>query len=109
MLDPVIYTLEATLEVLYTCSITYFLSSFLQFSFPSKYLILFSLSHVHLPFSLSRLDWSSLLGEHSLHSIGRQLKEACRMCGISAADSPTILSACLVAMEPQGSFVVMPG
>lgn len=33
----------------------------------------------------------------------------CRMCGISAADSPSILSACLVAMEPQGSFVVMPG
>lgn len=31
------------------------------------------------------------------------------MCGISAADSPTILSACLVALEPQGSFVVMPG
>ncbi|XP_070706979.1 mediator of RNA polymerase II transcription subunit 13-like [Pempheris klunzingeri] len=53
-------------------------------------------------------DWSSLLGEHSLHSIGRQLKEACRMCGISAADSPAILSACLVAMEPQGSLVVMP-
>ncbi|TMS08129.1 Mediator of RNA polymerase II transcription subunit 13-like [Larimichthys crocea] len=39
---------------------------------------------------------------------GRQLREACRMCGISAADSPTILSACLVAMEPQGSLVVMP-
>ncbi|XP_068190986.1 mediator of RNA polymerase II transcription subunit 13-like isoform X3 [Antennarius striatus] len=53
-------------------------------------------------------DWSSLLGEHSLHSVGRQLREACRMCGISAADSPTILSACLVAMEPQGSLVVMP-
>uniref|UniRef100_A0A3Q4B4R3 Mediator of RNA polymerase II transcription subunit 13 n=1 Tax=Mola mola TaxID=94237 RepID=A0A3Q4B4R3_MOLML len=53
-------------------------------------------------------DWSLLLGEHSLHSIGRLLKEACRMCGISAADSPTILSACLVAMEPQGSLVVMP-
>uniref|UniRef100_A0A671YVW6 Mediator of RNA polymerase II transcription subunit 13 n=1 Tax=Sparus aurata TaxID=8175 RepID=A0A671YVW6_SPAAU len=53
-------------------------------------------------------DWSSLLGEHSLHSIGRQLKEACRICGISAADSPSILSACLVAMEPQGSLVVMP-
>ncbi|XP_069571315.1 mediator of RNA polymerase II transcription subunit 13-like isoform X1 [Brachyistius frenatus] len=53
-------------------------------------------------------DWSSLLGEHSLHSIGRQLREACRMCGISAADSPTILSACLVAMEPQGSLVIMP-
>uniref|UniRef100_A0A672ZJ14 Mediator of RNA polymerase II transcription subunit 13 n=1 Tax=Sphaeramia orbicularis TaxID=375764 RepID=A0A672ZJ14_9TELE len=53
-------------------------------------------------------DWSSLLGEHSLHSLGRQLREACRVCGISAADSPTILSACLVAMEPQGSFVIMP-
>ncbi|XP_061888240.1 mediator of RNA polymerase II transcription subunit 13-like isoform X1 [Entelurus aequoreus] len=53
-------------------------------------------------------DWSSLLGEHSLHSIGRQLREACRMCGISAADTPSILSACLVAMEPQGSLVVMP-
>ncbi|XP_036436074.1 mediator of RNA polymerase II transcription subunit 13-like isoform X4 [Colossoma macropomum] len=53
-------------------------------------------------------DWSLLLGEHSLHSISRQLREACRMCGISAADSPSILSACLVSMEPQGSFVVMP-
>ncbi|KAG7476435.1 hypothetical protein MATL_G00082940, partial [Megalops atlanticus] len=53
-------------------------------------------------------DWSVLLGEHSLHSISRQLREACRICGISAADSPSILSACLVAMEPQGSFVVMP-
>ncbi|KAM6902172.1 mediator of RNA polymerase II transcription subunit 13-like [Xenentodon cancila] len=53
-------------------------------------------------------DWSSLLGEHSLHSIGRQLKDACRLCGISAAESPAILSACLVAMEPQGSFVIMP-
>lgn len=60
-------------------------------------------------FMLSQTDWSSLLGEHSLHSIGRQLREACRMCGISAADSPSILSACLVAMEPQGSFVIMPG
>ncbi|XP_061590092.1 mediator of RNA polymerase II transcription subunit 13-like isoform X2 [Cololabis saira] len=53
-------------------------------------------------------DWSSLLGEHSLHSIGRQLKDACRMCGISPVESPAILSACLVAMEPQGSLVVMP-
>ena len=31
------------------------------------------------------------------------------MCGISASDTPSILSACLVAMEPQGSFVIMPG
>uniref|UniRef100_A0A3P8YBA1 Mediator of RNA polymerase II transcription subunit 13 n=1 Tax=Esox lucius TaxID=8010 RepID=A0A3P8YBA1_ESOLU len=53
-------------------------------------------------------DWSVLLGEYSLHSISRQLKEACRMCGISSGDSPSILSACLVAMEPQGSIVVMP-
>uniref|UniRef100_A0A672RHU9 Mediator of RNA polymerase II transcription subunit 13 n=1 Tax=Sinocyclocheilus grahami TaxID=75366 RepID=A0A672RHU9_SINGR len=53
-------------------------------------------------------DWSVLLGEHSLHSIGSQLREACLMCGLSTADSPSILSACLVSMEPQGSFVVMP-
>ncbi|XP_061118903.1 mediator of RNA polymerase II transcription subunit 13-like isoform X1 [Conger conger] len=53
-------------------------------------------------------DWSILLGERSLQSISRQLREACGMCGISASDSPSILSACLVAMEPQGSFVVMP-
>ncbi|XP_042571821.1 mediator of RNA polymerase II transcription subunit 13-like isoform X4 [Cyprinus carpio] len=53
-------------------------------------------------------DWSVLLGEHSLHSTGRQLREACLMCGLSTADSPSILSACLVSMEPQGSFVVMP-
>lgn len=53
-------------------------------------------------------DWSILLGECSLQTISKQLKEVCRMCGISSADSPSILSACLVAMEPQGSFVVMP-
>ncbi|XP_033845469.1 mediator of RNA polymerase II transcription subunit 13-like isoform X1 [Periophthalmus magnuspinnatus] len=53
-------------------------------------------------------DWSSLLGEHSLLSMSRKLRESCRMCGMSASDSPSILSACLVAMEPQGSFVIMP-
>lgn len=53
-------------------------------------------------------DWSILLGECSLQTISKRLKDVCRMCGISAADSPSILSACLVAMEPQGSFVVMP-
>ncbi|XP_013926748.1 PREDICTED: mediator of RNA polymerase II transcription subunit 13-like [Thamnophis sirtalis] len=53
-------------------------------------------------------DWSILLGECSLQTISKQLKEVCLMCGISSADSPSILSACLVAMEPQGSFVVMP-
>ncbi|XP_076868110.1 mediator of RNA polymerase II transcription subunit 13-like isoform X2 [Brachyhypopomus gauderio] len=53
-------------------------------------------------------DWSVLLGEHSLHAISRQLREACRMCSMSAMDTPSVLSACLVSMEPQGSFVVMP-
>nr|KAF6282495.1 mediator complex subunit 13L [Myotis myotis] len=53
-------------------------------------------------------DWSILLGECSLQTISKRLKDMCRMCGISATDSPSILSACLVAMEPQGSFVVMP-
>lgn len=68
-----------------------------------------SFERVPLIYCLPGLDWSSLLGEHSLHSVGRQLREACRMCEISAAESPTIVSACLVAMEPQGSLVVMPG
>lgn len=54
-------------------------------------------------------DWSILLSRRNLQSISKRLKETCRMCGISAADTPSILSACLVAMEPQGSFVVMPG
>lgn len=58
---------------------------------------------------LSFLDWSILLSRRNLQSLSKRLKETCRMCGISAADTPSILSACLVAMEPQGSFVIMPG
>lgn len=54
-------------------------------------------------------DWSILLSRRNLQSLSKRLKETCRMCGISAADTPSILSACLVAMEPQGSFVIMPG
>ncbi|XP_067113442.1 mediator of RNA polymerase II transcription subunit 13a [Osmerus mordax] len=53
-------------------------------------------------------DWSILLSRRNLQSLSRRLKEMCRMCGISASDTPSILSACLVAMEPQGSFVIMP-
>uniref|UniRef100_A0A8C4WU81 Mediator of RNA polymerase II transcription subunit 13 n=1 Tax=Eptatretus burgeri TaxID=7764 RepID=A0A8C4WU81_EPTBU len=54
-------------------------------------------------------DWSMLLGRRSLQSLSLRLKETCRqLCGISAADSPVILSACLVAIEPQGSFFIMP-
>uniref|UniRef100_A0A3B4XMU6 Mediator of RNA polymerase II transcription subunit 13 n=1 Tax=Seriola lalandi dorsalis TaxID=1841481 RepID=A0A3B4XMU6_SERLL len=53
-------------------------------------------------------DWSILLSRRNLQSLSKRLKETCRMCGISAADTPSILSACLVAMEPQGSFVIMP-
>ncbi|CAF88983.1 unnamed protein product, partial [Tetraodon nigroviridis] len=53
-------------------------------------------------------DWSILLSRRNLQSLSKRLKETCRMCGISAADTPSILSACLVAMEPQVSFVIMP-
>lgn len=60
-----------------------------------------------LPGSFS--DWSILLSRRNLQSLSKRLKETCRMCGISAADTPSILSACLVAMEPQGSFVILPG
>ena len=54
-------------------------------------------------------DWSILLSRRNLQSLSKRLKETCRMCGISAADTPSILSVCLVAMEPQGSFIIMPG
>lgn len=54
-------------------------------------------------------DWSILLSRRNLQSLSRRLKEMCRMCGISSADSPSILSACLVALEPQATFVIMPG
>ncbi|KAJ8280824.1 hypothetical protein GJAV_G00059490 [Gymnothorax javanicus] len=53
-------------------------------------------------------DWSILLTRRSLQSLSKRLKEMCKMCGISSADTPSILSTCLVAMEPQGSFVIMP-
>ncbi|KAG5836638.1 hypothetical protein ANANG_G00230520 [Anguilla anguilla] len=53
-------------------------------------------------------DWSVLLSRRSLQSLSKRLKEMCKTCAISAADTPSILSTCLVAMEPQGSFVIMP-
>ncbi|KAJ4935384.1 hypothetical protein JOQ06_016920 [Pogonophryne albipinna] len=53
-------------------------------------------------------DWSILLSRRNLQSLSKRLKETCKLCGISAADTPSILSVCLVAMEPQGSFVIMP-
>lgn len=63
-----------------------------------------------LPFVFATLlDWSILLSRRNLQSLSRRLKEMCRMCGISASDTPSILSVCLVAMEPQGSFFIMPG
>lgn len=54
-------------------------------------------------------DWSILLSRRNLQSLSRRLREMCRMCGISASDTPSILSVCLVAIEPQGSFFIMPG
>lgn len=71
-----------------------------------------SVSLVHSSLLLSSLDvpdWSILLSRRNLQSLSRRLKEMCRMCGISASDTPSILSVCLVAMEPQGSFIIMPG
>ncbi|XP_061754186.1 mediator of RNA polymerase II transcription subunit 13a [Nerophis ophidion] len=52
-------------------------------------------------------DWSILLSRRNLQSLSRRLKEMCRMCGISTSDTPSILSVCLVAMEPQESFIIM--
>lgn len=73
---------------------------------------LVSIKHFPLHYchsSASPPDWSILLSRRNLQSLSRRLKEMCRMCGISASDTPSILSVCLVAMEPQGSFFIMPG
>ncbi|CDQ73599.1 unnamed protein product, partial [Oncorhynchus mykiss] len=96
--DHIILTTSTTIIVVSSevlCYLTFILSYSLNNS---------SLSSLSPSFP----DWSILLSRRNLQSLCRRLKEMCRMCGISASDTPSILSACLVAMEPQCSFVIMP-
>ncbi|XP_022252364.1 mediator of RNA polymerase II transcription subunit 13-like isoform X2 [Limulus polyphemus] len=54
-------------------------------------------------------DWASLLGRKSLLRYTRQLRQLCSQCAVlSAVDIPCILSACLVSLEPDSSFRIMP-
>ncbi|KFM61514.1 Mediator of RNA polymerase II transcription subunit 13, partial [Stegodyphus mimosarum] len=53
--------------------------------------------------------WASLLSRKSLQSYARHLKELCGECAISGiADTPSILSVCLVSLEPDSSLRLMP-
>ncbi|XP_050718290.1 mediator of RNA polymerase II transcription subunit 13-like isoform X3 [Eriocheir sinensis] len=53
--------------------------------------------------------WSSLLSRKSLIQASKNLKEMCKQCAyLFPGDSPCILSACLVSMEADSSFRMMP-
>ncbi|XP_078680672.1 mediator of RNA polymerase II transcription subunit 13-like [Branchiostoma floridae x Branchiostoma belcheri] len=50
-------------------------------------------------------DWSSLLSRQRILKSSRNLKEVCRMCSMSPqCDCPTILSACMVSLEPESAL-----
>lgn len=53
-------------------------------------------------------DWASLLSRKSLLRYSRQLRELCHQCAVlGPPDSPAILSACLVSLEPDSALRVM--
>nr|XP_045597033.1 mediator of RNA polymerase II transcription subunit 13-like isoform X1 [Procambarus clarkii] len=53
--------------------------------------------------------WSSLLSRKSLTQASKNLKEMCKQCAyLFPGAAPCILSACLVSMEPDSSFRMMP-
>lgn len=53
--------------------------------------------------------WSSLLSRKSLIQASKHLKEMCKQCAyLFPGDAPCILSACLVSMEADSSFRMMP-
>jgi mediator of RNA polymerase II transcription subunit 13 len=54
-------------------------------------------------------SWSSLLSRKSLLRASNQLKESCRQCNLQfPGDSPCVLSACLVSLEPDSCLRLMP-
>ncbi|XP_074640708.1 mediator of RNA polymerase II transcription subunit 13-like [Tubulanus polymorphus] len=53
--------------------------------------------------------WAGLLSKKNLLRVSKRIKEICGSCShLSNNETPCILSACLVSMEPQGTFQVMP-
>jgi len=54
-------------------------------------------------------SWSTLLSRKSLLRASNQLKDACRQCSLQyPLDTPCVLSACLVSLEPDSSLRLMP-
>ncbi|XP_023293764.2 mediator of RNA polymerase II transcription subunit 13 isoform X3 [Lucilia cuprina] len=51
-------------------------------------------------------SWSYLLGKSNLQKVTKQLKDMCKQCQLMYP--PTILSACLVTLEPDAKLRVMP-
>lgn len=53
-------------------------------------------------------DWATLLSRKSLLRYSRQLRELCHQCAVlGPPDTPAILSACLVSLEPDSSLRIM--
>ncbi|XP_037905522.1 mediator of RNA polymerase II transcription subunit 13 isoform X2 [Hermetia illucens] len=54
-------------------------------------------------------SWSWLLSKQNLQKVSKELKDICKQCSIlSPHQVPSILSACLVTLEPDSNFRVMP-
>jgi len=54
-------------------------------------------------------SWSSLLSRKSLLKASAQLKVACRQCSLQyPSDTPCVLSACLVSVEPDSCLRLLP-
>lgn len=69
-------------------------------------LFLTSSSNLHLS-TLS--GWSWLLSRKSLLEASKHLKEICSQCSLQyPTDVPSILSACLVSLEPDSALRLMP-
>ncbi|PRD21589.1 UNVERIFIED_CONTAM: skd [Trichonephila clavipes] len=53
-------------------------------------------------------DWATLLSRKSLLRYSRQLRDMCHQCSVlGSPDTPAILSACLVSLEPDSSLRIM--
>ena len=54
-------------------------------------------------------SWSALLSRKSLLRASNQLKDSCRQCSLQyPLDTPCVLSACLVSLEPDSCLRLMP-
>ncbi|XP_065174003.1 mediator of RNA polymerase II transcription subunit 13 isoform X2 [Atheta coriaria] len=52
--------------------------------------------------------WSFLLSRKNLLAASKQIKEVCQQCSLMGQHVPSILSACLVSLEPDSTLRLMP-